>query len=162
MTQSGKRVVVTGFGGITALGHDWPTIEHALRNNVSGIARMHEWDRYTDLNTRLGGPVPKFDLPPQYTRKVTRTMGRVALLATRATEMAIDDAGLTGDPILAPVTVPPVLSTAGALASDGFFDLFATGGTHEGRLTPAELRLVAEWIDLGGQYFNNPFDAPLD
>jgi 3-oxoacyl-[acyl-carrier-protein] synthase II len=100
MTQTTKRVVVTGFGGITALGHDWPTIERALHNNVSGIARMPEWDRYTDLNTRLGGPVPKFDLPPQYTRKVTRTMGRVALLATRATEMAIENAGLTGDPVL--------------------------------------------------------------
>jgi 3-oxoacyl-[acyl-carrier-protein] synthase II len=95
-----KRVVVTGFGGITALGHDWPTIERALHNNVSGIARMHEWDRYADLNTRLGGPVPKFDLPPQYTRKVTRTMGRVALLATRASEMAIEDAGLIGDPVI--------------------------------------------------------------
>jgi 3-oxoacyl-[acyl-carrier-protein] synthase II len=95
-----KRVVVTGFGGITALGHDWPTIERALHHNVSGIARMNEWDRYTDLNTRLGGPVPKFDLPPQYTRKVTRTMGRVAMLATRASEMAIEDAGLTGDPVL--------------------------------------------------------------
>nr|WP_324315995.1 beta-ketoacyl-ACP synthase [Povalibacter sp.] len=95
-----KRVVVTGFGGITALGHDWPTIEKALRANVSGVARMHEWDRYTDLNTRLGGPVPPFQLPPQYTRKVTRTMGRVALLATRATEMALEDAGLIGDPVI--------------------------------------------------------------
>jgi 3-oxoacyl-[acyl-carrier-protein] synthase II len=100
MSGSAKRVVVTGFGGITALGHDWPTIERALRANVSGIARMHEWDRYTDLNTRLGGPVPHFQLPPQYTRKVTRTMGRVALLATRATEMALEDAGLTGDPVV--------------------------------------------------------------
>jgi 3-oxoacyl-[acyl-carrier-protein] synthase II len=100
MISSTKRVVVTGFGGITALGHDWPTIERALRNGVSGIARMNEWDRYIDLNTRLGGPVPKFDLPPQYTRKVTRTMGRVALLATRATEMALEDAGLLNDPVL--------------------------------------------------------------
>jgi 3-oxoacyl-[acyl-carrier-protein] synthase II len=98
--QSFKRVVVTGFGGITALGQDWPTIEHALRNNVSGIARMPEWDRYVDLNTRLGGPVKNFELPPHYTRKVTRTLGRVALLATRATEMALEDAGLKDDPIV--------------------------------------------------------------
>jgi len=100
MNGSVKRVVVTGFGGITALGHDWPTIEKALHANVSGVARMHEWDRYTDLNTRLGGPVPPFQLPPQYTRKVTRTMGRVALLATRATEMALENAGLIGDPVI--------------------------------------------------------------
>lgn len=100
MAQSIKRVVVTGFGGITALGNDWATIERALHANVSGIARMDEWDRYVDLNTRLGGPVRDFKLPPHYTRKVTRTMGRVAQLATRATEVALEDAGLKGDPIL--------------------------------------------------------------
>lgn len=30
---------------------------------------------------------------------------------------------------------------------------------HANMLTPAELRLIAEWIDIGGQYFNNPFDT---
>jgi 3-oxoacyl-[acyl-carrier-protein] synthase II len=100
MNGTTKRVVVTGFGGITALGHDWPTIERALRANVSGVARMHEWDRYAELNTRLGGPVPPFELPPQYTRKILRTMGRVAQFATRATEMALEDAGLTDHPVV--------------------------------------------------------------
>jgi 3-oxoacyl-[acyl-carrier-protein] synthase II len=100
MAQSIKRVVVTGIGGITALGNDWATIERALHDNVSGIARMDEWDRYADLNTRLGGPVRNFKLPPHYTRKVTRTMGRVAQLATRATEMAFEDAGLKDDPVI--------------------------------------------------------------
>lgn len=95
-----KRVVVTGCGGITSLGQDWPTIEHALRNNTSGVARIPEWDRYTDLNTRLGGPVPAFELPPQYTRKVLRTMGRVAMLGTRATELAMEDAGLIDHPVV--------------------------------------------------------------
>jgi 3-oxoacyl-[acyl-carrier-protein] synthase II len=100
MSGSERRVVITGFGGITALGHDWPTIERALRGNVSGIVRMGAWDRYPELNTRLGGPVPAFDLPPQYNRKVLRTMGRVAMLATRATEMALQDARLEGDPVV--------------------------------------------------------------
>jgi 3-oxoacyl-[acyl-carrier-protein] synthase II len=100
MSAAARRVVVTGFGGITALGHDWPTIERALRANESGIVRMHEWDRYSDLNTRVGGPVPAFDLPPQYTRKALRTMGRVAMLATRATEVALQDAGLQDDPVV--------------------------------------------------------------
>ena len=38
----------------------------------------------------------------------------------------------------------------------------ASGGSHQGRLTPAELKLVSEWVDLGAQYFNDPFAAPLD
>jgi len=29
---------------------------------------------------------------------------------------------------------------------------------HAGMLNKAELRLVTEWMDLGGQYFNDPFD----
>ncbi len=31
---------------------------------------------------------------------------------------------------------------------------------HNGILDADELRLIAEWLDLGGQYYNNPFDAP--
>jgi hypothetical protein len=30
---------------------------------------------------------------------------------------------------------------------------------HGAMLNRAELRLVSEWMDLGGQYFNNPFDG---
>jgi len=42
----------------------------------------------------------------------------------------------------------------------GFFSVFAQGGSHNGWLTPAELRLISEWIDIGGQYYNDPFVAP--
>ncbi len=29
---------------------------------------------------------------------------------------------------------------------------------HSGFMTPDEIKLVAEWLDIGAQYFNNPFD----
>jgi len=32
---------------------------------------------------------------------------------------------------------------------------------HAGFMTGAELRLLSEWVDIGAQYYNNPFDAPL-
>jgi hypothetical protein len=51
------------------------------------------------------------------------------------------------------------MSTQGALASGTFFATFS-GDSHQGWLSPAELRLIAEWLDIGGQYYNNPFDAP--
>ena len=35
------------------------------------------------------------------------------------------------------------------------------GGSHAGYLSPAELRLLAEWLDIGAQYFNNPFDPAV-
>jgi hypothetical protein len=69
---------------------------------------------------------------------------------------------VTGEPQLAPVPVPAPLAAGNARASVRFFSLFAPGGSHAGRLTPAELRLVSEWVDIGAQYFNDPFAAPLD
>jgi hypothetical protein len=69
---------------------------------------------------------------------------------------------ITGDPVFATVGVNPSMSTAGALASGNFFDRFAAGGSHAGRLSPAELRLLSEWVDIGAQYYNDPFLAPLN
>ncbi|WP_372972502.1 hypothetical protein [Marinobacter sp.] len=63
-------------------------------------------------------------------------------------------------PVLVRVSIGSVMSSAGALASEGFMDTFAAGGAHDGFLTDAELRLVSEWLDLGAQYYNNPFDTP--
>jgi hypothetical protein len=28
-------------------------------------------------------------------------------------------------------------------------------------LSVDELRLIAEWLDIGAQYYNNPFDVPV-
>ena len=92
-----KRVVVTGVGGITALGQDWAAIRANLQAGRSGVRHMPEWDQYEGLLTRLAAPVPDFVKPAHYTRKQTRSMGRVALLSTRATELALTDAGLIDD-----------------------------------------------------------------
>src|SRR3546814_8915737 len=69
--------VVTGMAGITAIGSDWEQVERSLRANLSGVAYMSDWDRFEEINTRLGGPVKDFSLPSHYTRKVLRPMGRV-------------------------------------------------------------------------------------
>jgi 3-oxoacyl-[acyl-carrier-protein] synthase II len=93
-----KRVVVTGMAGITSLGSDWPAIETHFSANRSGIRRMHEWDRFTELNTRLAGPVDDFSVPRHWTRKQLRSMGRVSKLSVRAAEQALEHAGLLSDP----------------------------------------------------------------
>jgi len=64
--------------------------------------------------------------------------------------------------VAAPGTWPASISAGSANASTRFFSIFAATGTHAGRLSPAELRLLSEWIDIGTQYYNNPFDAPLN
>ncbi|MBV9345613.1 MAG: hypothetical protein JOZ03_11565 [Gammaproteobacteria bacterium] len=62
-------------------------------------------------------------------------------------------------------TVGPFLNAGSANggASAAFMLRFATGSgsTHATWLSPAELRLVSEWLDIGGQYFNNPFDPAV-
>lgn len=63
-------------------------------------------------------------------------------------------------PVMVPVTVTPSMSVNGARSSPRFVNIFAAGGTHDGRLTPDELRLISEWLDIGAQYYNNPFDIP--
>jgi 3-oxoacyl-[acyl-carrier-protein] synthase II len=95
-----RRVVVTGMGGLTALGHDWPTIGGNLHARVSGVKFMQEWSGFQDINTRLAAPVVAYDLPPHYNRKTMRSMGPVAVMSTRATELALDNAGLINDPLL--------------------------------------------------------------
>ncbi|MEE2729514.1 MAG: hypothetical protein VYA55_01775 [Pseudomonadota bacterium] len=77
-----------------------------------------------------------------------------------------------GDPVLdeegnqiidtefCPETEGPYVSANGAFASSRFFNMFAPGASHEDFLTPAELRLIAEWLDIGGQYYNDLFAAP--
>jgi 3-oxoacyl-[acyl-carrier-protein] synthase II len=92
-----KRVVVTGMGGITPLGHDWATIEARLRQFRNAVRRMGEWDYFDALNGRLGCPVDDFVLPPHWSRKHVRSMGRVAQLAVAASERALADAGLLGN-----------------------------------------------------------------
>ena len=69
---------------------------------------------------------------------------------------------ITGAPIFAPVNIAPPMSVAGANASNRFFSRFAAGQSHANYLTVAELRLISEWLDVGAQYYNNPFDAPIN
>ncbi|WP_101759761.1 beta-ketoacyl-ACP synthase [Oceanicoccus sp. KOV_DT_Chl] len=93
-----KRVVVTGMSAITSMGDDWQTFKRNIEAGNTGIARMDEWDRYLDLRTRLAGPVTHFVPPPHYNRKILRSMGRVAQMATTVTEQALTQAGLLDDP----------------------------------------------------------------
>lgn len=80
-------------------------------------------------------------------------------LQDRQVQVGVD---IDGNPILATVNVNPSMSVAGALASGRFFNRFEAGQSHDGYLSDAEKRLIAEWLDVGAQYYNNPFDVPIN
>lgn len=61
------------------------------------------------------------------------------------------------------VAVTPPMSGNGANASSRFFNRVETTDTvdvHYQALSAVELKLISEWLDVGAQYYNNPFDAP--
>ncbi|NOU41361.1 MAG: beta-ketoacyl-ACP synthase [Methylotenera sp.] len=93
-----KRVVVTGMAGITALGDSWNKVEANLRAQRNAVRYMPEWDYFDALNTRIGAPIDDFVTPEHYPRKMIRSMGRVALMSVRASELALADAGLLDSP----------------------------------------------------------------
>lgn len=100
MNNKTRRVVITGAGGVTALGHDWPSIAQRLQTMQNCVQRIDEWDRFDGLNTRLAAPVTDFEKPAHYSRKKIRSMGRVSVMAAWASEKALMDAGLLDDPIV--------------------------------------------------------------
>lgn len=95
-----KRVVVTGMAGITSLGEQAEQIFSAMAEGKNGIRYMPEWDVYSDLRCKIAGPVTEFNVPKHFNRKVTRGMGRVALMSVICAENALIDAGLQGHEIL--------------------------------------------------------------
>ena len=95
-----RRVVITGAGVASPIGHSLAEVKRSLQTDRHGIVTMPEWDQIGDLRTRLGGVVQGLELERRWPRKQTRTMGRVALMALHATEQALAMAGLQGDEIL--------------------------------------------------------------
>jgi 3-oxoacyl-[acyl-carrier-protein] synthase II len=95
-----RRVVVTGVGGVTALGDDWPTIRARMLKGETAVRTMTEWDRFSGLNTRLAAPVLGFEIENRFPRKKTRTMGPVSHWAVYATDRALANARLSNDPIV--------------------------------------------------------------
>lgn len=87
---------MTGMGLVSPIGHAASDVARALQEDRHGIAHMSEWAKVGQLETRLAAPIR--DLPPRsWPRKKVRTMGRVGLLATHATEAAVEESGLTPD-----------------------------------------------------------------
>jgi hypothetical protein len=92
---------------------------------------------------------------------VTDDNGEVVFVTDEQGQLILDAQGQP-IPLTTTVSVSNSASPGGALASGRFFAPFAAGGSHHQWLSPAELKLLAEWLDIGGQYYNNPFAAPVN
>jgi hypothetical protein len=59
-------------------------------------------------------------------------------------------------PVLTTVGIQRILSTNGAASSARFFEVI-NNVTHQNMMTGDETKLLREWLDIGGQYYNTPF-----
>ncbi|WP_439287451.1 beta-ketoacyl-ACP synthase [Lonepinella sp. BR2357] len=90
-----KRVVVTGIGGLTALGNDWQSIKSAFQRKQNAVETKQDWlERYPELEARLGAEIPDYQPPKHWNRKQLRSLGRVSQFVVDASERALKSANL--------------------------------------------------------------------
>lgn len=95
-----RRVVVTGMGIVSCIGHAADTVSEALRELRSGIRAVPEYAEL-GLRSQVAG-IPDMDLDERIDRRLKRFMGDAAAYAHVAMRSAIDHAGLTLDAIRHP------------------------------------------------------------
>jgi len=88
------RVVITGFSAITSLGDNWEDFKAALEKGENAVVTIPEWSEVSGLNTHLAAPIKNYTTPSHYKRKQIRSMGKVSIMSTEATEKALRQAGL--------------------------------------------------------------------
>lgn len=88
-----QRVVITGLGAITPVGHTPQEMWHNLINGHSGIAELTLFDN-TNLPVRFAGEVKSFDPHRYHTQKEVKRMARCSQFASATAIQAVEDAGL--------------------------------------------------------------------
>ena len=87
-----ERVVVTGLGFVSCLGHSPDEVAASLREGRSGIIRDPERIEL-GFRSALTGQIQNFDPTSRLKRKERRSMGEPALYAAVAALRAIEDQG---------------------------------------------------------------------
>lgn len=95
-----RRVAIVGQGLVTAFGETWEENRIKILECQNAVRHMQEWEIVQGLITKLAAPCDNFVAPEHYTRKKTRSMSRVSIMATRASELALINAGLLDDPFI--------------------------------------------------------------
>jgi len=95
-----KRVVVTGMALTSPLGTGVKSSFERLHILKNCIQYDKNLEIYKGLHTRLDARVKDFELPSDFTRKTTRTMGEVAKMSVVTARQALDNSGLIDNEII--------------------------------------------------------------
>jgi len=96
---NGRRVVVTGMGGLTCLGNSVAEFWQGCMEGRSGIDYLGliEPEVYMNYPAHISGEVRGFEPSDYMERRDARRMARFSQLAVAATRQAVEDAGLNLD-----------------------------------------------------------------
>ena len=118
-----RRVVITGMGIASPLGSTLESAYERLKTYENCVEHWPKLDEYERLNTSLGAFVSGFKTPEHFTRKVTRTMGKVSIMAVATAEDALKQAGLFGNEIISEAGVSYGSSTGSLDAVLDFYSM---------------------------------------
>ena len=130
-----RRVVITGIGWVTPLGHDIEQVWKRMRNGESGVAPTTIFDART-YPSQFSSEVKDFDLADFLGEhyEAHQTASRQARFALAAAEMAWADAGLNDNAGLDPEMVGVYLGAGeGPIDFDNFMTAAITGWNAEKR-----------------------------
>ncbi|KAL6507119.1 Protein TRANSPORT INHIBITOR RESPONSE 1 [Orobanche hederae] len=91
-----RRVVVTGMGVETPLGHDPDVFYNNLLEGVSGISEIEAFD-CSHFPTRIAGEIKSFSTDGWVAPKLSKRMDKFMLYMLTAGKKALADAGITED-----------------------------------------------------------------
>ncbi|MCE7974367.1 MAG: beta-ketoacyl-[acyl-carrier-protein] synthase II [Leptolyngbya sp. PLA1] len=97
MTRPSHKVVVTGIGALTNLGHDAATTWEAMREGRSGISRIEgaDFDLYGDRwDVRIGGQVKGWDVASVMEFREAKRLDRFSHLGIGAAVEAVRSSGI--------------------------------------------------------------------
>ncbi|KAF8668740.1 hypothetical protein HU200_051926 [Digitaria exilis] len=89
-----RRVVVTGMGVVTPLGHDPDVFYNNLLDGVSGISEIERFD-CSNFPTRIAGEIKSFSTDGWVARKLAKRMDKFMLYLITAGKKALENGGLT-------------------------------------------------------------------
>jgi nodulation protein E len=140
-----SRVVVTGLGAVTPLGHTVPSYWENLKAGVSGLGPVTVAPTPEELTQKVVAEVKGFDPLKHFPERQLSTLDRVSQFAVVAAREAIAQAGITFDMPLSARTATIVGTGAGGLTTqdDSFRRIYLEKRTRVFPLTIPKLMLNA-------------------
>ncbi|XP_025794488.1 3-oxoacyl-[acyl-carrier-protein] synthase II, chloroplastic-like isoform X2 [Panicum hallii] len=89
-----RRVVVTGMGVVTPLGHDPDEFYNNLLQGISGISEIEAFD-CSSYPTRIAGEIKSFSTDGWVAPKLAKRMDKFMLYLITAGKKALENAGIT-------------------------------------------------------------------